>query len=158
MQDHTHPSLVPAPSHTGWYLVLALFTFIVVASLGLASYNMYLSGTLATKNTNLADINQKISEISLDRNVVIANIITSNTIRPSIDLVSLVNAFRNAAPAAHVRLKGFSVKNDVVTTTLISTEPDLTLHPDPTSMIIKMMREYDTAPQYFTLDPILSIS
>jgi hypothetical protein len=82
----------------------------------------------------------------------------SNTLRPSLDLVSLIARFREAASTAWVRLKGFSVDHDTITTSLIATEWDPQIHPDPASTIIRMMREYAQGQKYFLLDPIVSLA
>jgi hypothetical protein len=114
---------------------------------------------IESQRESLQEVQRQITEVSTDRKVIIAKIIQSNTIRPSIDVRGIVASFYDAASRANVHLKGFSIKNDVINTTLIAKYPDGTIHPDAASTILKMMREYSSgAPTAFRLDPIKTIS
>lgn len=62
--------------------------------------------------------------------MIITRIEESGTIRPSIDLKGIVDAFYEAATSSNVRLKGFGIVNDVISTSLVSTEPYGIAHPD----------------------------
>ena len=102
-----------------------------------------LDASIETYRSTIAEKKNQIAEISKDRNVILTKIEQSNAIRPSIDLQGIVRDFYDAASRANVRFKGFSITNDVISTTLSSTTPDGIIHPDAAGTIIKMMREYD---------------
>jgi hypothetical protein len=74
-------------------------------------------------------------------------------------LKGIVADFRDAASRANVRLKWFSITNDVISTSLTATEPNGTIHPDAVTTIITMMQEYASGRGgRFALDPITTIS
>lgn len=158
MQIDKTPILPPKKSAFSLYLSLILVSAVVGAYIGLFFYNLSLDNTITDKKDAITHVEKQMSDISKDQDIIIRKILSSNTIRPSIDLRGLISEFRNAATRANVRLKGFSVKNDVISTSLIAIEWDPSLHPDPAATIIKMMREYDTGRPYFSLEPISSIS
>lgn len=58
------------------------------------------------------------------------------------NLKSLVNSFRIAAAGAGVRLSGFSVRDDTISSTLIATQDSISK--DPIETIIAMMRSDNT--------------
>lgn len=159
MQAHIDQN-APAmkPNLTIWYLSIFLWVMI----LGLSSYFAIASWMrewdISTANSEIASLEKDIATISADRNILIANIIKNNTLRPSLDLGPLLTEFRSAAARANVKLFGFSIVDDVITTTLTATEGDSWVHPDPAATIIKMMREYATNKMTFSLDPISSLS
>ncbi len=74
----------------------------------------------------------------MDRDIIIADILSSTQIRPSMDLKALVRSFRSAATQAGVRLQGFSVKDDILGSTLTATRDSEGV--DPVETIISMMR------------------
>ena len=124
MQDNTLPksSILPLQGYTSLYLSVLLLLVSVGSSIGLYAYTHYLTRQIQAEVSTRADIEQKISEIARDRDIVITKIVTANALRPSLDLATLVSQFRDAATQANVRLKGFSVSNDTITTSLIATE------------------------------------
>lgn len=158
MQADTTP-ILPSKKST-FSFILSLFSILAVigAYIWLFFYSIAIENGIREKKDAIAKIDTQINDISKDQDIIIRKILLSNTIRPSIDLVGLIKEFRDAGNRAKVRLKWFSVKDDIISTSLISTEWDPTVHPDPVATIIKMMREYDAGHQYFTLDPISSIS
>ncbi len=151
-------SFVPSPSRIPWLLSLFLLIFVIWSWVWLFFYNKAFESSIVNNKSEIDSVWQKISEIESDRQLVIRNILASNTIRPSIDVRGLVNEFREAASQANVRLQWFSVQEDTISTTLISTVWDASIHPDPAATIIKMMRTYSLGNKYFDLDPIMSIS
>ena len=143
MQDiNPIPSLIPKKSRLAYYLSIGLFLLMITLSIGFSVYNMLLERTIESEKTQIAEIQKNIDEISRDRKVILTKIEKSGTIRPSIDLKGIVADFYTAASASDVRLKGFSIANDVISTSLTATKPDGIVHPDAASTIIKMMREY----------------
>lgn len=151
-------SLLPWPSGIPWFLSIFLLVLVVGSGAGLFFYNQNLTSSIANIQSDIEDNSKQISDIEGDKELVIKNILTSNSVRPSIDVRGLVSEFRDAANRANVRLQGFNVQEDTISTTLISTVGDAAIHPDPAATIIKMMREYALGHKYFDLDPIVSIS
>jgi hypothetical protein len=129
------------------------------ASIGLLVYNMSLQSTEKNLREKIVAKNAEITEVSNDRKVIITKILQSDTIRPTLDLKGIIANFRDAASRANVRLKGFQISKDVISTSLIATVGN-TVHPDPASTIITMMRNYASVKGdgRFTLEPITSIS
>ena len=122
MQENTHHIALPTKGRTALYLSVALLIIMIAGSLGLYGYDMYLTREIATQKSMITDTEKQISEIARDRDIIITKIAESNTIRPSLDLRTLITQFKAAADEENVRLKGFSVKNDTITTSLIATE------------------------------------
>ncbi len=158
MQIDKTPILPSKKSNFTLYLSLILIVAVIGGYIGFFFYNISLEKNIADKNDAIARVDKQMADISKDQDIVIRKILLSNTIRPSIDLRGLLAQFRDAANKANVRLKWFSIKDDVIATSLISTEWDPAVHPDPAVTIIKMIREYDSGRPYFSLDPIVSIS
>lgn len=160
MQETKSTSILPTKrSHTSFYITLLFACSIIGALIWLSLYNTYLSRTESHLVSQIGQTQKSIEEVSREKSVIIAKIEASNTVRPSIDLKWLVNDFYDAASRANVRLKGFSIANDVISTSLISTQPDGSVHPDSASTIIKMMRTYGNTAQWrFALEPITAIS
>lgn len=105
------------------------------------------------------DAKAKIEAFKKDRQILIASLLADNSLTPSINLKSLVNDFNRAAQKASVRFQGFSVKDDVITTNVISfMAPNGGT--DAVEGIFNMMKIYsqDNAQANFRLEPILSIS
>jgi hypothetical protein len=103
---------------------------------------MALERSIEVEKAAIAETKKNIDEVSRDRKVIITRIEKSNTIRPSIDLKGIVADFYDAASRANVRLQGFSIVNDVISTSLIATESTGIVHPDAATTIIAMMQEY----------------
>ena len=124
MQDNALPksSILPLHGYTSLYLSLFLLLVSIGSSLGLYAYTHYLTRQIQAEELVRADTEKEISEIAQDRDIVIRKIVTANVLRPSLDLATLVSQFRDAATQANVRLKGFSVNNDTITTSLTATE------------------------------------
>ncbi len=155
--NHTHANSV-APSRFPWFLSVAIAVFVGGASIILALYSLYLESQVRTLNSEITTVNNNIALASVDRKIVITQILQTNAIRPTLDIGGLITQFKGVADRANVRLKGFSVANDMISTTLIATHGDLQIHPDPVSTIIRMMRDYSLVQKYFSLEPIYSIS
>ena len=157
MQENSEVQLV-RPSLFLWYTSILIFVFVLVGVIWLYASQAYINGTLESTKDKIAQIDHDTQGASLDKKILIAQIINSNTIRPSLDLKNIVAEFRLAAAKSSVGLQGFFIKDDTISTTLISTFGDSRIHPDPASTIINMMRDYAAHSSYFSLEPITSIS
>lgn len=80
------------------------------------------SAAIKSTESEIARLQRDIDKASTDRNIVVANIVRENTIRPSLDLKKIVADFRIAAARARVEFDGFTIKDDVISTKLTSTE------------------------------------
>ena len=158
MQETVQKPILERRGKLTWYLALILLLVVIGWAIWLYAYDTYLSTRIESEKVSTAEINKQIEEISKDRDIIITKIVSSSTIRPSLDIKALVTEFREAAIRAGVKLKGFSVDKDVVSTTLTATEWDPQTHPDPAATIIRMMREYALGQKYFSLEPIYSLS
>ena len=159
MQEHTLGSLVPKVSRTPFYFAMTFLVLTISVCVGVFIYNIWSDRKIDDEKLKISELQNQINQLSQDRNIIITKIVSSNTIRPSIDLKWLERGFRDAAFQANVRLKGFSVNNDVISTSLIATEWDGISHPDPVGTIIKMMRDYSSVrAQSFSLEPITAVA
>lgn len=86
--------------------------------------------------------------------MIVANILNSATIRPSLDLKTFVRSFRLAAAQANVRLQGFSIVNDTITSSLTATRDSNVS--DAVEIIIAMMRNQNPNTK-LSLMPIYSV-
>lgn len=74
------------PSQKNWWLALGIFSIVAMLSIGLMAYNYILGKQIETMKSEIATIDSQIAIISTDRKIVIANILKSNRIRPTIDV------------------------------------------------------------------------
>lgn len=149
---------VVAPSQAIWWSALILFSGILLSTLALTGYGYYQDTQLSDIKEQISLQDAKIQSGSQDRKVLIANILMTAPIRPSIDIKGLLAQFQKVARESQVRLKGFTVQNDVITTSLIATTSNaLTLTQDPAITIITMMEKYAKEQQEFSLEPINSL-
>ena len=133
-----NPILLWESNRFTWFTSLVLLFLVLFAIIWLKTYDYMQSNTIEKMNADIVDLDTKLTLASADRQVIIANILKSSTIRPSLDLQKYVRSFRQAAAQAGVRLKWFSIANDTITSQLIATsESDGT---DPVTTIISMMR------------------
>ncbi len=117
-------------------------------------YQYIQTSNIESLHTEITQLEANIQSASADRDVLIANILSSTTIRPSIDLKLLVRSFRLAAANAGVRLTGFSVRDDVMASTLIATQESTAV--DPVETIIAMMRT-SNPDSGLSLEPIYAL-
>lgn len=139
------------------YLSYGLFVASIAAVIILFILSWLIQRNTDTITKNIATLDQKIQTISADHNIVIAKIIQDNGIRPSIDLKNIVTQFRVAAIKSNVAFEGFNIKDDIISTTLISTQ-GTDIHPDAVATIIRMMNEYAHSNQAFHLGKITNVS
>ena len=159
MQDVVAPNPpLSRPKSWLWYISIIFFLVVLWGCLGLYGYGFYQENQITKLKTELTSLESTVATLSSDRKTVIANILNGDTIRPSIDLKNLVSAFRLTATKEQVRFQGFSVKNDVISTSLIATEWDPQIHSDPIATIVRFIRSMDTQKQKFQIEPIRIVS
>ena len=127
----------------------------LLSCLGLYGYQFVSASYIETLASDTRSLDADIATSTKDRDIIIADILASSSIRPSIDLKALVRAFRVAATQAGVRLQGFSVRDDIISSTLIASR-DVTSMTDPVETIIALMRT-GTATAGLSLEPIRSL-
>ena len=97
---------------------------------------------ISGKNDEISSIKSKISVIEADKKNIVASIIASNKLSPSVNLSKLLSDFRAVASKYQVAFQNFAIKNDEITTNLIAQNDDK-----------------DAAQQgNFSLDPIFSLA
>lgn len=117
-----------------------MFVCIFLSSIGIFFYGKYQDANIDELKKTLTQTQKEVSDLSQDETIKISSILNDTNIRPSVDVAKMVDVFRETALKSRVRFQGFSVKNDIISTTLIATEADGSMHPDPISTIIKMMK------------------
>ena len=127
----------------------------LLSCLGLYGYQFVSASYIETLTSDTRSLDADIATSTKDRDIIIADILASASIRPSIDLKVLVESFRAAARQAGVRLQGFSVRDDIISSTLIASR-NVTSMTDPVETIIALMRT-GTATAGLSLEPIRSL-
>lgn len=123
MQESTiTPAIVPKASRTAYFFSITLLVLIIGLSLGFFMYNIYIEKGIQDLKIGNSEIRNEIEELSKDRKIILTRIEKTNTIRPSIDLKGIIADFYDAASRANVRLKGFSIVNDTISTSLTATQ------------------------------------
>jgi len=155
MQEVKPSHITQEPQRFLWIISLSFFSIIAIATIGLFAYGFIQANTLSNIEENIAKLESEIAVGSQDKDVIVANILSNTMIRPSIDLKALVNSFRAAASSAGVRLSGFNVDNDTISTSLIATT-EINDSTDPIKKIITMMRVPNPATG-LSLEPIYTV-
>ncbi len=155
MQELTQTTILQKPSQSPWRGSIALLIIILLASLGLFVYQAVRGIELTTLTGTIRDTEARIASGSTDRDIIIAGILSSSTLRPSIDLGRLVSDFRAVASSARVRLQWFSVVDDRISSHLIVT-PEIG-GADPITTIIALMRER-SPDLHLVADPISTVA
>jgi hypothetical protein len=136
-----------------------LFACILLSSVGIFFYGKYQDANIDELKQTLTQTQKEINELNQDETIKISSILSDASIRQSVDVAKMVDVFRETALKSRVRFQGFSVKNDIISTTLIATEADGAIHPDPISTIIKMMKSsLKNNNMDITLSPITAVS
>lgn len=141
-------------SRFSWFASLTIFSLTILAIWGLYAYQYVMTSSISELTAEIAQLEDNIHTASNDKDVIVANILSSTTIRSSVNLKTLVSSFRSAANAAWVRLSGFAVQDDIITSSLIATQD--AIGKDPVETIIAMMRA-NTTTSWLSLEPISSI-
>jgi hypothetical protein len=138
MQELNQTPILQKPSQAAWKASIALLIFVILASAGLFAYQIVLGQQITTLTDTIRTQAGHISSGSTDRDIIVAGILSSSTLRPSLELGKLVSDFRAVAQSARIRLQGFSVADDRISSHLIVT-PELG-GADPITTIIALMR------------------
>jgi hypothetical protein len=154
MQE-TPTAIVRESSHFAWTLSLTLLAVTLLSCLWLWGYQFITASQIASLDRQIASLDADIATSTRDRDIIVADILASASIRPSIDLKSLVRAFRVAATQAGVRLQWFTVSDDTISSTLVATRD--ANGTDPVQIIIDMMRN-NTPNTGLSLVPIHSLA
>ncbi len=143
--------------HGVWYLSIGFFVFVLVWSIILYGMQFFAERRISSLEEKQQEIQTKIQSASKDEKIIVARIIEQNWVRPSLDLVGIIRNFRSVAVASNVTLDGFSIKDDVISTNLISTQGNQ-VHPDAVATIINMMNQFSNGEQVFRLGKIRTVS
>lgn len=155
MQEIPTNPILQKPSQAAWKASIALLIFVILASAGLFAYQIVLGQQITTLTDTIADHEARIASGSTNRDIIVAGILSSSTLRPSLDLGRLVSDFRAVAQSAHIRLQGFFVSDDRISSHLIVT-PELG-GADPITTIIALMRARSPDLR-LVADPISSVA
>ncbi len=155
MQEIKKNSVIPEPSRFSWFASLVLLVLICSSIVGLYIYQYFRAYTIEELRTDIAQLEMSIHIASTDRDVIIANILNSTTIRPPLPIRDIVDSFRLLATQEGVRLQWFSVRDDILSTTLIAKSDMIGV--DPVETIITMMRG-STPDTGLQLDPIHALA
>lgn len=155
MQEIKQNPLIKQPSQFPWMASIVACSLTLLSIGWLWWYQFVTASTIDWLNSEITKLDNDIKASSLDRDIIIANILSTATIRPTIDLKALVRGFRVAATQAGVRLQWFSVKDDIISTMLIATR-DWDTGIDPVETIIAMMRKTDSS-SGLNLQPIKAL-
>lgn len=120
MQENNQTPLIQTSLFV-WYSSAILFFVVIGGIIWLYLSGVYTEAVISSTQEDIVQINKEIDTVSLDRKVLITQIIMGNTIRPSLDLKNIVTQFRVAAAKSGVGFQGFSIKDDTIATTLIAT-------------------------------------
>lgn len=155
--NSTVPTTWLKESNISFYVSI-IFALFVALSIAVFSYLIHVSNqNVSLIQSDIQNIEQQIQSTSNDSQIIVAKILTENSIRPSIDLKNIIKNFRTVAAVENVWFDGFAIKDDVITTSLTSIA-GTSVHPDPVSTIIKMMNDFSLGKQVFVLKDIRSIS
>lgn len=155
MQELNTNPILQIPSQSAWKASIILLIFVLLASAGLFAYQIMRGIELTTLTSTIQDREAHIASGSTDRDIIVAGILSSSTLRPSIQLGRLVSDFRAVASSARVRLQGFSVADDRISSHLIVT-PELG-GADPITTIIALMRARNSD-LHLVADPISAVA
>jgi hypothetical protein len=154
MQEIKQNQIIGEVNRFSWITSLVIASLTVLSIGGLFWYQFFQNSHIESLNEDISKLELNIQSASKDKDLIVANILTTTIIRPSIDLKLLVRSFRLAAATAGVRLSWFSVMDDTITSNLIVTQDAPSI--DPIETIIAMMR-MSTPSLGLSLEPIYTI-
>jgi hypothetical protein len=154
MQEIKQNQPIPEANRFSWYASLGVAGLTLLSIFGLFIYQYFQTSHIESLNTEITQLDVNIQTAAMDKDIIIANILSSTVLRPSIDLKLLVRSFRLAAATAGVRLSGFSVSNDMITTNLSVMQESPSI--DPVETIIALMRINTPTPD-LSLEPIYTL-
>ncbi|MBX9809565.1 hypothetical protein K2X92_04220 [Candidatus Gracilibacteria bacterium] len=155
MQEIKQTHLSKEPTNLPWIISITTLSVVLISVISLYGYTFYQDRTISNIQGQITKLDEDIKIGSADKDVIVANILSSTNIRPSIDLKSLKKGFEQSAAVAGVRLKGFVVNNDILTSSLIATKGSEAI--DPIETIIAMMR-IPNQRTGLSLEPIYSVA
>ncbi len=155
MQEIKQTHLTKEHNNIPWYTSITIFSLVIISIFWLYGYWYFQSKNIENLQSEITKLDEDIRIGSADKDVIVANILSSTNIRPSIDLKSLEKWFRLSAAVAWVRLKGFAVSNDTITSSLIASKWNDPI--DPIETIIAMMR-INNPNTGLQLEPIYSVA
>lgn len=155
MQETKPNTILQEESQLTWLASIIILWTILASILGLYGYTYIQDNTISRLNTEITQIESEIQIASSNKDIIVANILNSSSIRPSLDLKTLISVFRKSAAIAGVRFKGFSVNTDMITSSLVATRENMST--DSIELIIAMMRN-ENPTQKLVLMPILSVA
>lgn len=97
-------------SPTTFYLSIFVLAVVVIFSALMYIFAFTTRGEIDTYSNRLADLDGKIASARQNKTILIADILSKNLVRPSIDLKKLVTDFRMAARLSGVRFQGFNIQ------------------------------------------------
>lgn len=124
-----------------WYSSIIFFIIILLLTIGLFVSTKKIQNTVVLIEKEIEQIDNNMRNVNIDPNIIIAKIIQENRIMPTIDLKNIITQFNRAAIKANVIFEGFTIRDNTINTTLISTVGN-TVHSDPVATIISMMNDY----------------
>ncbi len=154
MQEIKHIPVPESPNNFNWLASIVLLSTTLLSIWGLFIYSFIQESSIENTQNEILQLESDIRSASTDKNIIIANILKSTTIRPSLDLKGVVDSFYKTAAWAGVRLQGFAVKEDILSSTLIAKQDNNGW--DPVSTIITMMRS--NLKTWLQLGPITSLA
>lgn len=154
MQEHKPNQMTQEISQFSWIASIVILATTLIAIGWLKTYAYFQENNIITLQSDITKLESDIQSASTDRDVIVANILNSATIRPSLDLKTFVRSFRLAAAQANVRLQGFSIGNDTITSSLTATRDSNVS--DAVEIIIAMMRNQNPNTK-LSLMPIYSV-
>ncbi len=105
MQEIKKPTIISEPSRFSWFASLALLGIMFVSIIGLHIYQYFRVSSIESLHTEITQLDSSIRIASTDREVIIANILSSTMVRPPIAIRDIVKSFRNLATQTGVRFQ-----------------------------------------------------
>ena len=155
MQEHKPNQMTQEVSQFSWIASIVILFTTLLAIGWLKTYTYIQESNIVTLQSEIVKLEEEIQSASTDKDLIIANILKWATIRPSLDLKTFVRGFRLAAAQANVRLNGFNISDDTITSSLTATRD--TSVSDAVEIIISMMRIQNPNTK-LSLQPIYSVS
>lgn len=146
-----------------FYLAAIFFLIIVFATVGLYISTISQKSRILTLEQNIQKIEIEHAKLEAKKDVALALLLEKiGGVRESLDLVDVVDKFRRAATDASVQLQGFTLRDNTIQTTLVSTVRGEN-NTDTAYYIIKLVQDYihtdsSSNGKNFLLKPIFSLS
>ncbi len=151
MQEIKKDHIIPQPSSFSWISSITIFVITLIAIIAFYVFQYMSISSIKNSKVEIAKLDAIIQSWSLDKDVIVYNIMKSTVIKPSMDLKWLVRDFRLTAANSGLRFSWFNISNDILTTKMIATQDSLEI--DPVETVIQLMRTPDSKTA-FSLEPI----